>query len=361
MLGPGGPGPEASQGPSELQRASVFPWQFAPDADLSAVTAEIKEPCLCCFGWGKSQQLELVIGVHESLCRRRMSLDLHHFHPPVRRQCCTGCLGAVSLWKRPRAGGTSGRTCRRLHRRWSRRAVAALGSGLPGSPFRREGRGRRHAAATALRPARAKAGRIGGSFFLSVLCLPDRRLGSATTATRLTALSLFSHLFPPSPQEHFDETAVAAAASQGPRACVEELAARLPSHECFWLSHWRRDSSAPSSAQARLVFSHGRKAGDQTAQRVQMQRASAAAVAGLACVKLMTSSLIRFGCVCCGVNGESCADALNIGALSQQESISMLCQLLSLSATQGSGGSKHEQAAKYALGRSTLSKLDSAS
>jgi len=49
-----------------------------------------------------------------------------------------------------------------------------------------------------------------------------------------------------SDEEHFDETAVAAAASQGPRACVEEL--------------------------ARLVFSRGRKAGDQTAQRVQMQR-----------------------------------------------------------------------------------------
>ncbi|CAE7397644.1 unnamed protein product, partial [Symbiodinium necroappetens] len=49
-----------------------------------------------------------------------------------------------------------------------------------------------------------------------------------------------------SDEEHFDETAVATAASQGPRACVEEL--------------------------ARLLFSRGRKAGDQTAQRVQMQR-----------------------------------------------------------------------------------------
>ncbi|CAE7703801.1 N4bp2l1 [Symbiodinium pilosum] len=49
-----------------------------------------------------------------------------------------------------------------------------------------------------------------------------------------------------SDEEQVDEAAVAAAASQGPAACAVEL--------------------------ARLVFSRGRKAGDQTAQRVATQR-----------------------------------------------------------------------------------------
>ena len=149
-----------------------------------------------------------------------------------------------------------------------------------------------------------------GQRFLSLSLLPRRpppRVGDDSDEADRTNPLLSP--FPPSLQEHFDETAVATAASQGPRACVEELAARLPSRdECFRLSRWKSQRSKLSQGSAGVQpRAEGRRPDSPTGADAARLRCSCGRSG---CMASSPKALISFGGGCCGVSEESCADPL---------------------------------------------------
>ena len=86
-------------GPGDAESVGL-PWQFAPDADLSAVKAEIKEPRLCCYGvpeWEKSsaEHMELVLGPRE-LVQEEDEPRPPPFPPARAKARGTRCPGAIS-------------------------------------------------------------------------------------------------------------------------------------------------------------------------------------------------------------------------------------------------------------------------